>query len=168
MYAGNPLPVDIGVQPEAQAYVGRPVRMHVFNDGTVSLRVTASPVLLHGQCVAVPSNMVHVTPLSFTVPPHGSHDFYATISGGGKQDYGVVFAGTAVGVPGQKPVSFSAAVGSQITTQGHLTCHRKLAPVADSPHSAGVPFMGWLAVVVIGLAACLSVWGYFLRRRHRA
>lgn len=159
----KPLPVDIGVQPESQQYIGKAVRLHVFNSGTVTLKVHAYPVILHGKCVPSADKAVTVTPASFTLKPHTARDAYATVPIA-KGNYGVVFAGTPV-LAGQKSVAFSAAVGSQITTQGHLTCHGNVAPLAAGVGHGGISVM-WIILPIVLLAFLVGWW--FRRRAHRA
>jgi hypothetical protein len=166
----SPPPVNIAVQPIAQAWIGKPVHMRVEDNGTRTLRVRAETVALNTgnhQCLTRVVKGITVRPETFTIHPYTGVNVTVFSVPAGTGDYGVLFVATAAG-GGHKPVVLETAVGSQITTNGHLTCGDKIA-VAANPvvHHAGFPLVPVLAVIVVAALALIAAVLIFGRRMQR-
>jgi hypothetical protein len=164
-----PFPMDIGTQPIAQQWAGRPVSVRFVNSGSLRVRVYAETVVLntsHNQCVPRADRNLTVIPDRFTVAPFHGQTVQVVKVPPLPGDYGVEFIAEAIaGKGGHHPVAVESAVGSQITVSipGHLTytCGHKLALAARAPSGFPVLPVALIAVIVLGILAGM-VW--ILRR----
>ena len=156
----SPSQVSISITPPKQEWRGHVIKVKVLNFGSAPLHVTTSTLTLHHHCAAIPSELVHVRPESFTLRAHHWITAHITVSGTSSADYGVLFTGH--GEHGSSG-TVNSGVGEQVLTGDAVSCVPQAIPAV---HHAGLPVLPVALAAGLVLAAIAALVVLALRRRR--